>query len=284
MNQEKTGVSFHIHLVSDATGETLNAVAKAACAQFEGSRPTEHVYALVRSARQLERALKDIENAPGIVLCTMMNEELRDRLEAHCQRLGMPCLSVLDPVLSALASYLGIELSHKSGGQHALTAEYFQRMDALNYTMSHDDGQNVEDFEDADVVLLGVSRTSKTPTCIYLANRGFKAANVPIVKDMTLSPAVERISRPLVVGLTITTHRLLQIRRQRLLSMKVAKETTYIDEQEVQKEIVFARKLFDKHGWPVLDVSRRSIEETAATIINMISKRHEERTGEGTAS
>ncbi len=273
--KSQLAVYFHLHLVSDATGETLNAVAKATCAQFEGAKPIEHVYALVRSPRQLERALKEIENAPGIVLCTMMNDDLRRLLEDRCHELNMPCLSVLDPVLNTLGNYLGTELSHKAGGQHALNAEYFEKIDALSFTMAHDDGQSTQDLNDADIVLVGVSRTSKTPTCIYLANRGLKTANVPVVRDVPLPPELGALRHPLVIGLTISTHRLLQIRRQRLLAMKVKEETTYIDKIEVQKEIVFARKVFDNHGWPILDVSRRSIEETAAAIMNLLSE-HEQ--------
>ncbi len=269
----RPGVYFHIHLVSDATGETLNSVSKATCAQFANAKPIEHVYALVRSPRQLDRALKEIEGAPGIVLYTMMSDELRKALEDHCQRLGMPCIPVLDPVLSVLAGYLGTELTHKAGGQHELNAQYFSRIDALNYTMSHDDGQNVDDLDDADVVLVGVSRTSKTPTCIYLANRGIKAANVPVVKDVPLTISFEAIKRPLIVGLTLSKERLIQIRRHRLITMQANTDTSYVEEEEVRKEIIFARHLFEKHQWPVIDVSRRSIEETAASVLNLVSRR-----------
>lgn len=266
---------FHLHLVSDATGETLNAVAKATCAQFEAVKPIEHVYALVRSPRQLQRVLKDIEGAPGIVLYTMMNNNLRAILEKHCQQLAMPYLSVLDPVLGILGNYLGTKLSHKAGGQHVLNAEYFKKIDALNFTMAHDDGQNAHELNDADIVLLGVSRTSKTPTCIYLANRGLRTANVPIIKDVPLPSELDELRNPLVIGLTISTHRLVQVRRQRLISMKVKEETSYIDQVEVQKEIIFARRIFDGHNWPALDVSRRSIEETAAAIMNLFSEREQ---------
>ncbi len=266
---------FHLHLVSDATGETLTAVAKATCAQFEAMKPIEHVYALVRSPRQLERVLKDIEAAPGLILCTMMNDDLRAVLEEHCKQLGMPCLSVLDPVLGVLGNYLGTELSHKSGGQHALNAEYFEKIDALSFTMAHDDGQNTDELNAADIVLVGVSRTSKTPTCIYLANRGLKAANVPIIKDVPFPSQLDELENPLVVGLTISTHRLVQIRRQRLISMKVNEKTSYVDQAEVQKELIFARKLYEGHDWPILDVSRRSIEETAAAIMNLFSERQQ---------
>ncbi len=270
-------VYFHIHLVSDATGETLNAMSKAACAQFEGVKPIEHVYALVRSPRQLDRALAEIEAAPGVVFYTIMNTELRERLEARCQELNTPCLSVLDPVLSTLRSYLGTELTHKMGGQHAMNSEYFDRIEALNFTMAHDDGQQTHNLNEADVILVGVSRTSKTPTCIYLANRGIKAANVPVVADVPLPPELEQVTNPLVVGLTVGKNRLVQIRRNRLLSLKADTETRYVDDEEVRKEIVYAQRLFEKHKWPTIDVSRRSIEETAAAVLNLLSQRQADR-------
>lgn len=268
-------VYFHFHLVSDATGETLNAMSKAACAQFEGIKPIEHVYALVRSQRQLERVLRQIDSAPGIVLYTMMNKDLRRQLEDHCREHGIHCSSVLDPVLTILRNYLGTELTHKMGGQHELNTEYFDRIDALNYTMSHDDGQQAESFKQADVVLVGVSRTSKTPTCIYLANRGIKAANIPVVAGVPLPGELEHLNGPLVVGLTVVKDRLVQIRRNRLLSLQADTTTSYVNDDDVRKEIVYARKLFEKNDWPVIDVSRRSIEETAAAVLNLLSRNKE---------
>jgi regulator of PEP synthase PpsR (kinase-PPPase family) len=276
---KRPGVYFHLHLVSDATGETLNSISKAICAQFENAKAIEHVYALVRSPRQLDQALREIEGAPGIVLYTMMSDDLRKALEDHCQKLSMPCVSVLDPVLSILANYLGTEGTHKAGGQHELDAQYFNRIDALNFTMAHDDGQNAEDLQKADLVLVGVSRTSKTPTCIYLANRGIRAANVPVVKDAPLNVSFESLKRPLVVGLTVSSERLIQIRRHRLIAMQASTDTSYVEEEEVRKEIIFARRLFEKHGWPVIDVSRRSIEETAAAILNFVSRRSQAESG-----
>ena len=264
---------FHLHLVSDATGETLNAVARAACAQFEDAQPIEHVYALVRGPKQLDRVLGEIESAPGIVMFTMVNDELRHRLEARCLELQSPCISVLDPVMGALGAYLGRESSHKPGLQHTMNAEYFGRIEALNYTMAHDDGQSAGDLDLADIILVGVSRTSKTPTCIYLANRGIKAANVPIVPDVPLPPDLETATHPLVVGLTTSPDRLIQIRKNRLLSLHENTDTSYVDKDSVDNEVVFARKLCARNGWPVIDVTRRSIEETAAAVLNLYNER-----------
>src|SRR3954452_16012403 len=198
---ERTGSFFHLHLVSDATGETLITVARAAAAQYESVSAIEHVYPLVRTSTQLERVLSEIEAAPGIVLYTLLDPALTGRLEAKTRELGVPCLSILGPVLQLLQSYLGAETTPRIGAQHVLNAEYFKRIDALNYTMLHDDGQHLEGLEEADVVLVGVSRTSKTPTSIYLANRGVKTGNVPLVPGVPVSRHVEDLSRPLVVGL-----------------------------------------------------------------------------------
>jgi regulator of PEP synthase PpsR (kinase-PPPase family) len=265
-------VYFHLHLVSDSTGETLNAVAKAACAQFDMGRPIEHVYPLVRTKKQLERAFVEIESAPGLVLHTMVNSELRMMLEESCRALGQPSVSVLDPVMSLLGSYLGAEVSHRPGAQHDLDAKYFARIEALNFTMAHDDGQSAATLDKADVILVGVSRTSKTPTCIYLANRGINAANIPIVLGITLPPELDRVTRPLIVGLITGPERLIQIRRNRLLSLNEETETDYVDLDAVRAEIAFARRLFADKGWPVIDVTRRSIEETAAAVLALHSR------------
>ena len=266
------GIYFHLHLVSDSTGETLNAVAKAACAQFDMGRPLEHFYPLVRNRKQLERALVELEVAPGLVLHTIANDELRSVLEARCRELGMPSVAVLDPVMSNLAAYLGVEESHRIGAQHELDARYFARIEALNFTMAHDDGQSLATLNQADVVLVGVSRTSKTPTCIYLANRGIRAANIPIVAGVSLPAELHEISRPLVVGLIVNPERLLHIRRNRLLSLHETAETDYVDLEAIRAELVVARKLFAEKGWPVIDVTRRSIEETAAAVLALHSR------------
>ena len=260
---------FHLHLVSDATGETLIAVSRAVTAQFQGVASIEHVYPLVRTAAQLERATIEIEAAPGIVLFTLVDEELSKGLEDFCREVSMPCLSVLLPIFSLFQSYLGTASTSRPGAQHMLNAEYFKRIDALNFTMLHDDGQQAENLENADVLLLGVSRTSKTPTSIYLANRGIKTANIPLVPGVALPSCVESLRNPLVVGLIASPERIVQIRQNRLLTLNVDQETPYVDRLSVAEEIAHSRRLFTRHGWPVIDVTRRSIEETAAAIIDL---------------
>jgi regulator of PEP synthase PpsR (kinase-PPPase family) len=269
---------FHLHLVSDATGETLITVARAAAAQYAKMTLVEHVHPLIRNQKQLDRVLAEIEESPGIVLYTLLEKGLVERLEAKCRELGLPYLSILGPVLHLFQAYLGAESTHKVGAQHTLNAEYFRRIDALNYTMLHDDGQQTDDLEEADVVLVGVSRTSKTPTSIYLANRGVKTANVPLVPGVPLPPPVERLSHPLVVGLFATPERIVQIRQNRLLGLKVHRDDDqYIDRQAVADEIAASRRLCAKNNWPLIDVTRRSIEETAAAVLAHLGERRRSR-------
>ena len=260
---------FHLHLVSDATGETLIAVSRAVAAQYQGVASIEHVYPLVRSRTQLDRAIAEIETAPGIVLYTLVDPELIDRLQDACKEMGSPCLSVLAPIFDLFKSYLGTTSTSRPGAQHMLNAEYFRRIDALNFTMMHDDGQQPDNLEDADVLLLGVSRTSKTPTSIYLANRGIKTANIPLVPGVDLPANVQSVRNPLVVGLVASPERIVQIRQNRLLALNADPETPYVDRTAVAEEIAHSRRLCAQHGWPMIDVTRRSIEETAAAIIDL---------------
>ena len=270
---QRLSTYFHMHLLSDATGETLNAIAKAVCARFDAVLPIEHMYPLVRSPRQLERVLREVEAAPGVVVHTIVDREMRVALEEGCRRLECPCMAALDPLTAAFGRYLGASLTTRVGAQHTLDNDYFNRIEALNYAIGHDDGQGGQDLESADVILVGVSRTSKTPTCIYLAHRGVRAANVPLVPGAVLPERLFTASRAMVVGLLVSPDRLIQIRRNRLLSLNETRESTYIDVDAVRDETVRARRLFEAQGWPVIDVTRRSVEETAAAIINLLNTR-----------
>jgi regulator of PEP synthase PpsR (kinase-PPPase family) len=271
---------FHVHLVSDSTGETLNAMAKAVAARFEGVIPIEHIYALVRSEKQMERVLEEIAAAPGVVLHTLVDRNLRAQLEEGCRRLDMPQIGALDPLEGALSRYLGAALSTRVGAQHALDHDYFNRIAALDFAMAHDDGQGTaEQLEGADVVLCGVSRTSKTPTCIYLAHRGIRAANVPLVPGQEDGERLTTLRHPLVIGLTVSPERLVQIRRNRLEGLGAGGSSSYVDHDSVRDETVKARRAFERRGWPTIDVTRRSVEETAAAIINLLSERRTHRVG-----
>lgn len=268
---------FHLYLVSDSTGETINSVAKAVCACFVDAKAIEHSYGLVRGEKQLARVLETLHAAPGPVLFSMVDGDLQKALERECAKLNVPCLNVLDPFVNIIGSHLDVEIRGKPGLQHKLTAEYFERIAALNYTVAHDDGQSQGDLNEADVILVGVSRTSKTPTCMYLAHRGVRAANVPYVPNIDLPPELFTVTDPLVIGLALSSDRLIQIRKNRLLSLNENAETDYINPEQVKDELQEARRFFKKMGWPVIDVTRRSIEETSTTILNLLQNRKEER-------
>lgn len=260
---------FHLHLISDATGETLLAAGRAASAQYKDTRAIEHIYPLIRTGKQLEKVFEEIDAEPGIVLYTVVDQELAKLIDARCADMGLPCVSVLEPVLSVFQSYLGAPAGRRVGAQHVLDADYFRRIDALNFTMEHDDGQLPADIEEADIVLIGISRTSKTPTSIYLANRGIKTANVPMVPGIPLPDILQTLTRPLIVGLVASPERIVQIRQNRLLSLNASDNTTYVDKSSVTEEIAQSRRIFERNSWPVIDVSRRSIEETAAAILDL---------------
>jgi len=265
---------FHLHLISDATGETLVAVGRAAAAQYKHSHAIEHIHSLVRTQPLAERALAEIEQSPGIVLYTLVDHALANILENGCRKLGIPCLSILEPVLTAFQSYLGTRSEGRIGAQHVLDAEYFRRIEALNFSLAHDDGQHIEAADEADVMLVGVSRTSKTPTAIYLANRGVKAANFPLVHGAPIPDALLKTRKPLVVGLVASPDRIVQIRQHRVLAMKSDELTdSYVDRDTVTEEIAWSRKLCARQAWPVIDVTRRSIEETAAAVMALLASR-----------
>lgn len=264
-------VNFHVHMISDSTGETLMEVLHASAAQFENVEPIEHLFALVRSEKQLERALEHIEGFPGIVMFTLVNTDLRRKLEDECARLKVPAIAVLDPIQATLSAYLGASMRGKAGAQRGLDAEYYRRIEAMNYSMAHDDGQG-DDLANAEVILLGISRTSKTPTSIYLGHRGIRTANIPIVPGAALPEILPDLKKPLIVGLTASPERIIQIRRNRLLNLKEDRSTDYIEETSVKDEVVAAKRLYARHGWPSIDVTRRSIEETAAKVVNLLTE------------
>jgi hypothetical protein len=264
-----TAAPFHLHLISDSTGETVSTVARATMAQFPVGEAAEHSWALVRSPEQIEKVLQSVRSHPGIVLYTLVKPELRQVLESGCRELNVPCVDVLGGVMEVLSQTLGTEVRHTPGRQHALDSDYYARIEAMQFVLAHDDGHAIANLDKADVVLVGVSRTSKTPTCIYLANRGIKAANVPYVSVETFPDAQLAESSALVVALTTSADRLVQIRRNRLIALNDTRSSDYTDLETVRREMSDARRIFTRHGWPVIDVSRRSIEETAAAILQL---------------
>jgi regulator of PEP synthase PpsR (kinase-PPPase family) len=266
---------FHLHLVSDATGETLHTIAKAAAVQYAQVRPIEHVHPLIRTQRQLDRVLQEIQSAPGIVLYTVVNRELTTELERRCRELKVPCLHVLEPIMKVFESYLGAPQTPIVAGQHLLDADYFRRIDALNFTMAHDDGRLPDDLSQADIIILGVSRTSKTPTSIYLAQRGYKTSNLPLVPAIPVPGSLTGPHSAFVVGLVATPERIAEIRRNRVRLMSDRNLEDYVDKAQIAQEIAYSRRLCARHGWPVIDVSRRSVEETAASIIKLYQDREQ---------
>lgn len=264
---------IHLHLLSDSTGETLENIAKAALAQFDAVEIIKHFWPMVRSETHLDRILDEVAANPGLVLFTLVNPDIRAKLERRCRVLGLPVVPALDAVTDALSNLLGQAAKARPGRQHVLDAAYFARVEAIQFTIAHDDGQNWENWETAEIVLAGVSRSSKTPTSIYLANRGYRTANIPIVVESPPPAALFTLKHPLVVGLTTNPERLIAVRRNRLLSLNQAPETDYVNDEKVKAELAFARRMFADNGWPVIDVTRRSIEETAAAIINLVNER-----------
>ncbi len=273
MDNQTAKKSFHLHLVSDASGETLTMIAKAAAVQYPLVRAIHHVHPLIRTRKQLADVVGKIKAHPGIVLYTVVNVDLGRELEQACRGLGLPCVAVLEPVLNAFGAYLGTASTPIVAGQHVLDADYFRRVDAMQFSMIHDDGQNTETLHDADIILVGISRTSKTPTSIYLANRGYKTANVSLVPDLPVPKTLETATKPLVVGLIASAERIAEIRHNRVMTFNDGRLQDYVDMDRIKEEIAFTRRLCQRHGWPLIDVSRRSIEETAAAIIRLYEDR-----------
>lgn len=268
--------AYHLHLISDSTGGTLSSVVKACLAQFEGVKAEQHFWPLVRTQKQLQNVLASIDRNPGIVFYTLVDDALIQTLEKYCKEAGVPALSVLNPILNLMTEAFGQQGVAKPGLQHKLNAEYFARMDAVDYALHHDDGQKSDKaLAEADVIMVGVSRTSKTPTCVYLAHHGIKAANVPYVPGIPFPTSVLELKRPLFVALTAAPERLIDIRRNRLKQLGQHRDTDYLDPEKVQEETKEARRFYTQQGWPVIDVTRRSVEETAAEILTLLEQHRE---------
>lgn len=272
----ENAISYNIHLVSDSTGETLSTIAKAVLVQYKNLDFQQHMHSLVRNKRQIESVYEEIKEKPGVVLCTLYDFELKKKLQTLCDELSIPLIDPLDSIHQSLTSVYGIKGSPIIGGQHQLNTEYFERIDAMNYTLAHDDGVISGDLNAADVILVGVSRTSKTPTSIYLANRGIKTANIPFVNNIPLPHELTVVKYPLIVGLVATPERIIQIRKNRLMALNAKDDSSYVDKRLVSEEIVKAKKLFESSNWPVIDVTRKSIEETAAEVMLLLRARNSE--------
>ena len=275
--KKNTKNTLTLHLVSDSTGETLKAVSSAAAAQFSELEYQQKTYPMVRTITQLERVFKNIKEEKGVVFCTLVEEEVREKLEQFCKKEKILYLPVMENIVSVLEEYTGFEAINKPGGQHILNDDYFKRIEAINYTLEHDDGQGQLNLENADVIVVGVSRTSKTPTCIYLANQGIKAANYPLVPHVGISEELENVKNTQVVALITSAHTLVEIRRKRSIELGLNNtDNDYIDIHKVEEEITTAKRIFANKGWPVIDITRRSVEETASAIMNILSLKEEQ--------
>jgi len=263
--------TYQIYLVSDSTGETLDRVFLAIKAQFKNIEYDVKSYFFTRTENQVIKIIEEAKNKPNvIILYTIVDSSLAKFLGNKSDEKKIPCFSVLGNLILNFSKLLNQKASHKPSGQHELNEEYYERIEAIQFTMAHDDGNLVQDIGKADLVLLGVSRTSKTPTSIYLANRGLKTLNIPLVNENSIPETLKRNPKlSCVIGLTTEPERLSVIRKNRMNTLKETENTSYTDIKKIEKEIIEAKKTFVKYKWPIIDVTRKSVEETAASIIKI---------------
>jgi|TARA_B110000503_G_C7098747_1_gene392838 [pyruvate, water dikinase]-phosphate phosphotransferase / [pyruvate, water dikinase] kinase len=266
---------IHIYLVSDSTGETVINIARAAFAHFERLNIEEHLWSLVRTKGQIDKLTESLQKKKGIVMYTLVNEDIQEYLRETCANLNILAIPVLEGVVSTLSTYLGIKTINLPGRQHRLNEEYFTRINAINFALAHDDGQAYFDIANADIILVGPSRTSKSPTSIYLAYRGYKTANVPFVLGQKLPEIIENIEKPLIVGLLVSADRLIDIRKTRINNLNDMSNYNYVDYDQVHQEIFEAKKIYQKNKWPIIDVTKKSVEETATNIIRLYEQKKE---------
>jgi [pyruvate, water dikinase]-phosphate phosphotransferase / [pyruvate, water dikinase] kinase len=262
-----------MHLVSHASGEMVEMVARNTVAQLEGVEVERHLWKMVRNLGMVPDILGEIAKHGGVVMHSIAAADIRSALEQGCRRLRVPCMFVLEPFVSRLAEQSGARIRFRTSARDFIDEEYYRRVEAMKFTLGHDDGLAAEYLEDADVILVGVSRATKTPTCMYLASRGIKAANVPVVPGVPLPEGVLKAKKPLVVGLTIDAKQLAEIRLSRLRRLSEDRETSYAELEEVAREVLEARRLCARHGWRVIDVTNRPIENTAALIMRLLDAR-----------
>ncbi|WPY00854.1 Putative phosphoenolpyruvate synthase regulatory protein-like kinase/phosphatase [Candidatus Trichorickettsia mobilis] len=257
-----------IHLISESSGQTVKYAAKSAISQFSDIKAKEYNWPLVRNKELLNEVLRKIQQKPGIVLYTISNPELRDILKKFCYKLRIPCISIVGKIVKEISTLLGIGAEDISmQNRTKLDASYFDKVNAIDYTLRHDDGQNIIGLNEADIILIGPSRTSKTPTAVYLAYNGFKTANVPYIYNSPFPEYLYQLNQRLIVGLVINPARLIEIREARMNLLQITEITDYTDLKIVQEECTQVKRMCQQKGWPVIDVSRRSIEETAAIIM-----------------
>jgi len=271
--------SHKIYLISDSTGETLDRIFLALKAQFDNFEYEINQFSFTRTETQIKKILESAEeNRNSIILYTIVNSKLAKFLTESSNKKKIPCFGVLGDLIMNFSKLLNQKASHEPSGQHVLNKEYYDRIEAIQFTMNHDDGNNIDDIEKSDIVLLGVSRTSKTPTSIYLANRGYRTSNIPLVNEKSIPEKMKKTHfKNCVVGLTTEANRLFDIRKNRLTSLKEKDNTEYINIKKIKKELENSKKIFKQNSWPTIDVTRKSVEETAASIIKIyeIKNKHD---------
>ena len=270
--------SYQIYLVSDSTGETLDRIFMALKAQFKNFKYEIHQFSFTRTENQITKILNNIKKNKGsVILYTIVDNKLAKFLVQESNEKNIPCFGVLEDLIINFSKLLNQKASHIPSGQHVLDEEYYQRVEAIQFTMNHDDGNMVEDIHKSDIVLLGVSRTSKTPTSIYLANKGYKTSNIPLVNENSIPEYLKKNpSLMCVVGLSTEPQRLIDVRKNRMNLIKENENIDYTNLNKISEEVEEAKKTFKKYRWPVLDVTRKSVEETAASVIKIheISKKN----------
>ena len=263
--------THQIFLISDSTGETIDRIFMALKAQFTNLEYEINQFSFTRTENQIIKILEEAKSKKNpIILYTIVNSKLAKFLAEEAKKRNMPCFGVLGDLILNFSKILNQKATHEPSGQHELNEEYYERIEAIQFTMNHDDGNQTDDIEKSDIILLGVSRTSKSPTSIYLANRGYKTSNIPIVNEKSVPEKIlKKDFKPCIVGLTFEAERLYDIRKNRLSSLKENENTDYVDIEKIRKEIENSKRLFKKNEWPTIDVTRKSVEETAASIIKI---------------
>ncbi len=262
---------YNVYLVSDSTGETLDRIFLSLKSQFANFEYEKKEFAFVRTEQQIDKIIKECtEQDSSLILYTIVETKLAKYISNQSEINNVPCFGILGNLILSFSKLLNQKAIHKPSAQHVLDDDYYKRMEAIQFTMSHDDGKRVDDIDSADVILLGVSRTSKTPTSIYLANRGYKTINIPLVFEQNIPKSLKLNNKACIIGLVADPERLADIRRNRVAIMKDHKLKEYTDLNFIKKEILDSKNLFKKNNWPVIDVTRRSVEETAASILKII--------------
>jgi len=263
--------TYQIYLISDSTGETLDRIFLALKAQFKNIEYKVHSYSFTRTENQILKILEDAQKKKNsVILYTIVDNNLAKHIANKSDEKKIPCFGVLGNLILNFSKILNQEASHKPSGQHILNEEYYERIEAIQFTMNHDDGNLINDIDSSDIILIGVSRTSKTPTSIYLANKGFKTSNIPLVNENSLPEKLKKYPHfTCVVGLSTEPERLVDLRKNRMNSLRETENKMYTDIENIKKEVVNAKKTFQKYKWPVIDVTRKSVEETAASIIKI---------------